>query len=146
MCFFQADNTSKKKKEPILLFLQNSTLIELFRSFFGSIRGQQKVLSKLTDLQYSNSGGKQGSRNSTVSKQSIISCGCIVVWGKLIMEFKKDKGGNFWEIVYSTQWCSLLTHCCSKEKVNGKKQSKFKFHLQGLLGTSSMSKQETFFL
>ena len=32
-------------------FLPNSTMIELFCSFFGRIRGQQKVLSKLTDLQ-----------------------------------------------------------------------------------------------
>ena len=31
-------------------FWPNSPMIELFRSFFGRIQGQQKVLSKLTDL------------------------------------------------------------------------------------------------
>ena len=36
------------------------------------------------------------------------------------------------------------THC-SKVKMNGKKLSKFQFHFPWLLGTSPMSKQETFF-
>ena len=43
--FFQITN------EQIRGFLPNSTMIELFCSFFGRIRGQQKVLLKLTDLQ-----------------------------------------------------------------------------------------------
>ena len=106
--FFKPTILPRNEQTNYFQLSNSATMIELFRSFFGRIRGQQKVLLKLTDLQYSNRGGKQGSRNSTVSKQSIISCGCIVVWGKLVMEFKKDKGRNFWEIIYSTQWFSLL--------------------------------------
>ena len=41
---------SSKKRTNEFGFLPNSTMIELFRSFFGGIRGWQKVLSKLTDL------------------------------------------------------------------------------------------------
>ena len=37
-----------------------------------------------------------------------------------------------------------LSHC-SKIKMNGKKLSNFQFHIPGLLWTSLMSKQETFF-
>ena len=37
-----------------------------------------------------------------------------------------------------------LAHC-SKIKMNRKRHSRFRFHFSGLLGTSPMSKQETFF-
>ena len=40
--------------------------------------------------------------------------------------------------------CNGLPHC-SKLKMNAKKLSRFQFHFPGLLGTSPMSKQETFF-
>ena len=50
-CFFQADDSSKKRtNEFVLFFFSNSTKNEFVRSFFGRIRGYQKVLSKLTDL------------------------------------------------------------------------------------------------
>ena len=47
--FFQVDVSSKKRAKKFD-FLPKSTMNEFVRSFFGGIRGYQKVLSKLTDL------------------------------------------------------------------------------------------------
>ena len=49
---FLVSSDSSKKQTNEFVFWPNSTKNEFVRSFFGRIRGYQKVLSKLSDLSY----------------------------------------------------------------------------------------------